>query len=123
MIQVAFETSRSSLHNNERLTVKFEKKTKKRGYPRFESADESNALKNWEEKMLERKRQQGYLSRLLNKPISQLVMNQGDGFRKTQELRYLIDRTIPFIDNGKGCELFFSYLQKYYILALLGLSP
>lgn len=113
MMQAVSETSRSSADHNERLTVKFEKKSKKRGYPRFESADESNALRNWEEKMHERKRQQGYLSRLLDKPVSQLVMNQGDGFRKTQELRYLIDRTIPFIDKGKGCE-FFCIRKSFY---------
>ena len=41
---------------------------------------------------------------LLNKPADQLVMNQADSYRQTQELRYIIDRTIPTMDYGKGCE-------------------
>ena len=40
---------------------------------------------------------------LLNKQPEHLVMNQADSYRKTQELRYLIDRTIPTVDYGKGC--------------------
>ena len=31
-------------------------------------------------------------------------MNQSDNYRQTQELRYIIDRTIPTIDYGKGCK-------------------
>ena len=41
---------------------------------------------------------------LLNKQPEHLVMNQADSYRKTQELRYLIDRTIPTVDYGKGCK-------------------
>ncbi len=40
----------------------------------------------------------------LKKPPEVLVMNQGDAFRKTQEERHMVDRTIPFVDSGKGCE-------------------
>lgn len=29
-------------------------------------------------------------------------MNQGDAYRKKQEARYLIDRSIPAVDYGKG---------------------
>jgi len=29
-------------------------------------------------------------------------MNQGDTYREKQELRYLIDRSIPAVDYGKG---------------------
>ena len=43
-----------------RLSVKYEKKEKE--YPKFQSVHESNALKNWQEKMMERKKQQGYLA-------------------------------------------------------------
>merc|ERR1719158_100044 len=52
--------------------------------------------------MMERKRQQGYISKLLQKAPEDLAMNQADNFRKVQEKRYLIDRTIPKVDYGKG---------------------
>lgn len=42
---------------------------------------------------------------LLQKNPEDLVMNQADHYRKMQEDRYLIDRTIPAMDYGKGCEL------------------
>jgi hypothetical protein len=44
------------------------------------------------------------LSDLLQKPPKTLVMNRVDGYRKIQEERYLIDRTIPLVDYGKGCK-------------------
>ena len=44
------------------------------------------------------------LTELLHKAPEDLVMNQGESYRSTQEDRYLIDRTIPFQDYGKGCE-------------------
>ena len=44
-------------------SIKFEKKTKDvYPKPREANMDESNALKNWQMKMMERKRQQGYIS-------------------------------------------------------------
>ena len=43
---------------------------------------------------------------MLGKPEEHLVMNQADSYRKTQELRYIIDRTIPTSDYGKGCEYY-----------------
>ena len=50
---------------------------------------------------------------LLNKPPEQLVMNQSDTYRQTQELRYLIDRTIPSMDYGKGCEYLQYIIHRY----------
>lgn len=43
-----------------------------------------------------------YASGLLQKPKELLVMNEGDTYREKQELRYLIDRSIPAVDYGKG---------------------
>ncbi|XP_064644995.1 MYCBP-associated protein-like isoform X2 [Lineus longissimus] len=84
-------------------TVKYERKRKfPPSYMTGIQFDESNALKNWQAKMLERKKQQGHISKLLQKPAETLVMNRVDGFRKIQEERYLIDRTIPLVDYGKG---------------------
>ncbi|XP_023932821.1 MYCBP-associated protein-like isoform X2 [Lingula anatina] len=83
-------------------TVKYEKKKKASSHPRYQSVDETNALVNWQKKMLERKKQQGYISKLLQKSEDTLLMNHGDNYRKKQEERYLIDRTIPSMDYGKG---------------------
>ncbi|XP_070178743.1 MYCBP-associated protein-like isoform X2 [Littorina saxatilis] len=91
----------ASHDEDNRLTVKYEKKRKRttRETPR---KSEDNALRHWQQKMIERKRQQGYISKLLQKAPEDLVMNQVDNFRTVQEDRYLIDRTIPFLDYGKG---------------------
>lgn len=70
--------------------------------PRDSFLDENKALINWQKKMHERKKQQGYISKLLQKPVDTLVMNQANDFRVTQEERYLIDRSIPAMDYGKG---------------------
>jgi serine/threonine-protein kinase RIO1 len=45
------------------LTVVREKKKASKVYPQFQSVNESNALKNWQANMAERRRQQNYLSR------------------------------------------------------------
>lgn len=81
------------------LTVKYEKKRKRLADI---TTEENRALRNWQLKMVERKRQQGYISKLLQKAPEDLVMNQGDGYRKIQEDRYLVDRTLPYHDYGKG---------------------
>lgn len=33
-------------------------------------------------------------------------MNQADGYKKTQEHREVIDRTLPLVEDGKGCKSF-----------------
>ncbi|KAK6958793.1 MYCBP-associated protein-like isoform X1 [Biomphalaria glabrata] len=78
-------------------TVKYEKKKNIKL-----NQDEHNALKNWNAKMNERKRQQEHISNLLNKPLEELAMNQADNFRAIEEQRYLIEKAIPKIDYGKG---------------------
>ncbi|CAG5114452.1 unnamed protein product, partial [Candidula unifasciata] len=78
-------------------TVKYEKKRHK--HPRD---TESNSIRNWYNKMMERKNQQGYISKLLQKAPENLAMNQSDNYRTIQEQRYLIDRTISKVDYGKG---------------------
>nr|XP_026693353.1 MYCBP-associated protein-like isoform X1 [Ciona intestinalis] len=64
--------------------------------------NQEKALYNWRKKMAERKKQQGYISRLLHKPSDRLVMNQDDAYRSMQEKRKLVDRSIPALDYGKG---------------------
>nr|KAG5692116.1 hypothetical protein BaRGS_014279 [Batillaria attramentaria] len=96
-------------------TLKYEKKRKPvEQTPR--KADENNALRNWQLRMLERKRQQGYISKLLLKDQEDLVMNQAETYRQTQEERYLIERTIPFVDYGKGYRVgseFFKQQERF----------
>ncbi|KAK2186936.1 hypothetical protein NP493_182g04011 [Ridgeia piscesae] len=88
--------------STDQLQVKYDKPHPRTHHPRMESTDMTNALKNWTQKMRDRKRQQGYLSKLLNKPPCQLAMNQGHRVREVEETRYLIDRTLHTIDYGKG---------------------
>ncbi len=44
------------------LTTKYEKKKTMSDHPKMQSVEESNALRNWQLRMMERKKQQGYLS-------------------------------------------------------------
>ncbi|CAD5111218.1 DgyrCDS550 [Dimorphilus gyrociliatus] len=81
------------------MKVKNEKKRERK--IAFEE-EEHKALENWEKKMRERRRQQGYLSKLLNKKPENLVMNQADGYKKTQERRDIIDKALPLVEDGKG---------------------
>lgn len=64
--------------------------------------NESNALSNWQKQMMQRKKQQQYLSDLLRTSTDMLVMNQSEEYRETQENRYNIDRAIPSTEYGKG---------------------
>lgn len=81
-------------------TVKYEKKKHVRVAPVH--ANENKALHNWQMKMIERKKQQGYISKLLQKNPEDLAMNAADNYRKIQEERYILERTIPLTDYGKG---------------------
>ena len=47
--------------SSRQLTVKYERE-KTSDFPKYASVDESNALMNWQAKMRERRKQQGYLS-------------------------------------------------------------
>ncbi|XP_065841151.1 MYCBP-associated protein-like isoform X2 [Oscarella lobularis] len=60
------------------------------------------ALENWNSRMLERKRQQGRISKLLQTTEDQLLMNKGSDYRQTIEQREIIDKAIPPMDYGKG---------------------
>uniref|UniRef100_A0A4X2M3Q6 MYCBP associated protein n=1 Tax=Vombatus ursinus TaxID=29139 RepID=A0A4X2M3Q6_VOMUR len=63
------------------------------------------SLKNWKRNMTLRKKQQECLSKHLKKPVNELLMNTGEGFRRVQEERNLIeqvpkdeDRKRPLVD-------------------------
>ncbi|XP_067296763.1 MYCBP-associated protein isoform X2 [Pseudorasbora parva] len=53
---------------------------------------QSHALQHWYRHMTERRRQQDFISRLLQKPAASLLMNRSDGFRRIQEQRDRIHR-------------------------------
>ncbi|MGH0118435.1 UNVERIFIED_CONTAM: hypothetical protein FKN15_054287 [Acipenser sinensis] len=72
-----------------------------RGQPNL-PVSQTHALQNWQQHMAERKRQQGFISSLLQKPVEKLVMNESDNFRQTQEQRDVIDRSLPALHYGKG---------------------
>ncbi|KAM4662788.1 MYCBP-associated protein [Discoglossus pictus] len=66
------------------------------------SKKQDNALNNWQNHMKMRKRQLDALCNQLKKPHAQLLMNVSEDFRKVQEDRYMIDRSIPAVEHGKG---------------------
>lgn len=75
--------------------------------------NETNALQNWREKMIERKRHQGYISKLLNKNPAELVSSGTDEYRARQEAREIIDRALPSIDYGKGYRVGSEFWRQY----------
>ncbi|KAG8129105.1 hypothetical protein E2320_015874 [Naja naja] len=60
------------------------------------------ALQNWQRNMAIRRRQQKRLCECLQKSESQLLMNFSEHYRRIQEQRTLIDRSIPAMYSGKG---------------------
>ncbi|XP_016846857.2 MYCBP-associated protein isoform X2 [Anolis carolinensis] len=73
-----------------------EKKTEQR------PSSQNMALQNWYRNMALRRKQQKKLSEYLQKSESNLVMNFSENYRKVQEQRTLIDRSIPALFSGKG---------------------
>ncbi|KAG2460616.1 EPN3 protein, partial [Polypterus senegalus] len=67
-----------------------------------EPAGQTLALDNWQQHMAERRKQQEYMSRALQKPVTELIMNKSENYRRIQEERHLIDRSLPRMLNGKG---------------------
>ncbi|CAM5156019.1 unnamed protein product [Eretmochelys imbricata] len=60
------------------------------------------ALQNWHHNVALRKKQQSFLSKFLRKPENELLMNLSEDYRRVQEERYLIDRSLPALHYGKG---------------------
>ncbi|KAG1955827.1 MYCBP-associated protein [Pimephales promelas] len=70
---------------------------------------QSHALQHWHHHMTERRRQQDFISRLLQKPAASLLMTRSGRFRRMQEHRKLIHRGH---DRRVGRE-FWSLPQRY----------
>ncbi|XP_070790757.1 MYCBP-associated protein [Pituophis catenifer annectens] len=66
------------------------------------SPSQHRALQNWQRNMALRRKQQKELCECLQKSESQLLMNFSEHYRRIQEQRTLIDRSIPAMYSGKG---------------------
>ncbi|XP_026950632.1 MYCBP-associated protein isoform X2 [Sagmatias obliquidens] len=76
-----------------------------KAHPPWAPPLQHNFLKNWQRHIALRKKQQETLSERLKKPVGELLMHMGETYRKIQEERELLDRTLPTQPDGKGCEL------------------
>ncbi|XP_033702621.1 MYCBP-associated protein isoform X1 [Tursiops truncatus] len=76
-----------------------------KAHPPWAPPLQHNFLKNWQRHIALRKKQQETLSERLKKPVGELLMHMGETYRKIQEERELLDRTLPTRPDGKGCEL------------------
>ncbi|KAK3511076.1 hypothetical protein QTP70_030144, partial [Hemibagrus guttatus] len=107
-----------------------EAKTKSRVH--YEQDQQGHALNHWSYRMAERHRQQNFISTgrltggaadvlcyvpdLLQKPVEDLLMNQSNRFRETQEQRELISRGLPALHYGHGAPVgseFWSVPQRF----------
>ncbi|XP_054461081.1 MYCBP-associated protein [Anoplopoma fimbria] len=86
------------------------------GIPSGHRNVQRNALQHWHTHMTQRRRQQDFLSDLLDRPVEYLLMNQADHFRETQEKRELLNQVMPLIHSGYGYRVgseFWSLPQRY----------
>ncbi|XP_062379611.1 MYCBP-associated protein isoform X2 [Sardina pilchardus] len=77
---------------------------------------QNHALQHWDDCMAERWRQQDFISRLLQRPVEQLLMNQSNLYRQTQEQRELISKGLPALHAGHGYRVgseFWNLPQRY----------
>ncbi|XP_070776313.1 MYCBP-associated protein [Enoplosus armatus] len=87
-----------------------------RGIPSGLRNIQSNALQHWDTHMTQRRRQQGFLADLLDRPVENLLMNQANRFRETQEQRELLNQVMPLVHSGYGYRVgseFWSLPQHY----------
>ncbi|XP_070684578.1 MYCBP-associated protein [Pempheris klunzingeri] len=86
------------------------------GFPSGHRNIQSNALQHWHTHITQRRRQQDFLCDLLDRPVENLLMNQADHFRETQERREFLNRVMPLIHSGYGYRVgseFWSLPQRY----------
>ncbi|CAK6968328.1 MYCBP-associated protein [Scomber scombrus] len=86
------------------------------GIPSSHRNVQRNALLHWHTHMRQRRRQQDLLSGLLHRPVENLLMNQANHFRDTQEQRTFLTQVMPLIHPGYGYHVgseFWSLPQRY----------
>ncbi|XP_031600246.1 MYCBP-associated protein [Oreochromis aureus] len=77
---------------------------------------QGTALQNWDKHVRHRRQQQDFLSDLLHRPVENLLMNQANHYRETQEQREFLNRVMPLIHSGYGYRVgseFWSLPQRY----------
>uniref|UniRef100_G1P518 MYCBP associated protein n=1 Tax=Myotis lucifugus TaxID=59463 RepID=G1P518_MYOLU len=79
--------------------------------PPWAPPPQHNFMKNWQRNLALWKRQQEALSRLLKKPVGELLMHIGETYRQIQEDRAVIDRILPTQHDGKESSGFWSRLE------------
>ncbi|XP_034402029.1 MYCBP-associated protein [Cyclopterus lumpus] len=72
------------------------------GLPSGHRNVQCNALQHWHTHMMQRRQQQDFLSDLLGRPVENLLMNQANHFRETQEKREFLNQVMPLIHSGYG---------------------
>ncbi|KAM9860602.1 MYCBP-associated protein-like [Aulostomus maculatus] len=80
------------------------------GRPRSEAVEnkqgvpsgQRNALQHWQAHMRQRRQQQDFLSRLICRPVENLLMNQTSRFREIQEQKEFLNEVLPLIRSGNG---------------------
>ncbi|XP_068448664.1 MYCBP-associated protein isoform X2 [Clinocottus analis] len=75
-----------------------------------------NALQHWHTHMTQRRQQQNFLSDMLDRPVENLLMNQANHFRETQEKREFLNQVMPLIHSGYGYRVgseFWSLPNRY----------
>ncbi|XP_068585071.1 MYCBP-associated protein [Cebidichthys violaceus] len=86
------------------------------GIPSGHRNVQCNALQHWDAHMMQRRQQQDILSDLLDRPVKNLLMNQANHFRETQEKKELLHHVLPLIHSGYGHRVgseFWSLPQRY----------
>ena len=63
---------------------------------------QENALRHWQQRMRDRRRQQEHIATRVDRPAGHLVMNQSDSYIDRQTLRTLLDRAAPYLEYGRG---------------------
>uniref|UniRef100_A0A2K6GYP6 MYCBP associated protein n=1 Tax=Propithecus coquereli TaxID=379532 RepID=A0A2K6GYP6_PROCO len=91
------------------------KAAKEEKRPPWAPPPQHNFLKNWQRNMALRKKQQEALSEHLKKPVSELLMHSGETYRRIQEERELLDRTLPAQCDRKGWETSGFWSQLEYL--------
>ncbi|XP_030636292.1 MYCBP-associated protein [Chanos chanos] len=89
---------------------------KPRLFPSEQHYIQRHALQHWDRHMTQRRRQQDFISELLQKPVEQLLMTQSSHFRQTQEQRELLSRALPALHSGHGYRVgseFWSLPQQF----------
>ncbi|XP_007886973.2 MYCBP-associated protein [Callorhinchus milii] len=92
----------TSLQTEPKPPVLSNYKKKARLHAGYKAHHQESALENWQQHMADRKKQQAKLARLLQKPSTQLLINQSEDLGQMKLNYHLIDLSIALQGHGKG---------------------